>query len=71
MHTCPNCGYCPHCGRSNRPVPMVPAPWQWPSSPNTFPVYPAQPIWVDPSVLRPYGYPTITYSAATTSGTLH
>jgi hypothetical protein len=35
MHTCPNCGYCPSCGRSNQPV--YPAP-----------MYPGKPIWVAP-----------------------
>jgi hypothetical protein len=29
VHSCPNCGYCPHCGRSNQPV--VPVPYPYPS----------------------------------------
>jgi hypothetical protein len=32
MHACPNCGYCPHCGRSDeprrpRPIGVRPYPW--------------------------------------------
>lgn len=34
--TCPNCGYCPHCGRQNL---MPYNPWPQP------PYYP-QPIWI-------------------------
>lgn len=30
---CPNCGYCPCCGRSNHPVPIYPFP-------------PYTPVWV-------------------------
>lgn len=31
-HPCPNCGYCPHCGRGGRefsypPHPIYPIPW--------------------------------------------
>lgn len=26
MHTCPNCGFCPHCGRSDQPTPIRPMP---------------------------------------------
>ena len=38
QHSCPNCGYCPHCGRSNvQPWPMTP----WPS-------YPSYPWWYPP-----------------------
>ena len=31
MHVCPNCGYCPHCGRGGyRPMPWYPQPyWPW------------------------------------------
>jgi len=29
--SCPNCGYCPHCGRSNNPYPY------------TYPYYPSYP----------------------------
>lgn len=59
---CPNCGYCPHCGRGGRywPEPYWPSPY-WP----TCPPY----IWtvVDPSsnpggatiVEGPYGYRVI------------
>lgn len=32
MHSCPNCGYCPHCGRSN-PTPIRPSPWPQPYGP--------------------------------------
>lgn len=44
--TCPNCGYCPHCGRSAQPyrtLPVYPWPgyyggwWQIPSYPVTYP----------------------------------
>lgn len=43
MHTCPNCGYCPHCGRSDsRPLPMRPAPGRWP-----YPEFP-RPIHIAP-----------------------
>lgn len=34
MSTCPNCGYCPHCGRKNDPwrfiQPYYPAPYYHP-----------------------------------------
>lgn len=40
QHACPNCGYCPHCGRSDRQPPMIPAPYPvpvparpWPKGP--------------------------------------
>lgn len=38
MDACPNCGYCKHCGRSDKPEPVrfVPAP---------YPVYPVYPTW--------------------------
>ena len=42
-NTCPNCGYCPSCGRAN--IPAAP-PW----SPNTIPWYPVFPY-------SPYIYP--------------
>jgi hypothetical protein len=47
---CPNCGYCPHCGRSNAPVmPWRPAPY-----------YPAYPYWgVYPNYGPVYGAPYI------------
>lgn len=35
MDSCPNCGYCKHCGRSDRPA-YVPAP---------YPVFPMVPYW--------------------------
>lgn len=35
MNTCPNCGYCPHCGRRNAA----------PNWPYAQPYYP-QPIWI-------------------------
>lgn len=34
MHPCPNCGYCPHCGRSDQPAPIRPAPWRPPYAPE-------------------------------------
>lgn len=36
METCPNCGYCKHCGRGGHQVyPMYPSPWwQVPSYPT-------------------------------------
>lgn len=34
MNTCPNCGYCPTCGRHN---PYIPQP---PYQPSVLPVYP-------------------------------
>lgn len=39
---CPNCGYCPHCGRAAAaPVPTyVPYPWwSWPSVPYPYPFW--------------------------------
>jgi len=27
--TCPNCGYCPTCGRANRPAPYWPQPYPY------------------------------------------
>lgn len=30
-HPCPQCGYCPHCGRSNQTTPVsAPLPYFWP-----------------------------------------
>ena len=33
QQSCPSCGYCPHCGRSNQPqpyyVPWYPQPYPW------------------------------------------
>jgi hypothetical protein len=42
---CPNCGYCPHCGRSN-PFRAVPI----------YPIQP-QPIWLNPPYQNPYFTP--------------
>jgi hypothetical protein len=39
-NVCPNCGYCPHCGRGAH-QPMIPAPYQpypFPYSPNYPPI---------------------------------
>lgn len=44
---CPNCGYCPHCGRANpwRTAPVVPIqPWGWQQPPTHY-TYPTW-IWV-------------------------
>lgn len=48
-HPCPNCGYCPCCGRANSaprplfvPVPVYPAPYS--------PVYPTTTPWYPPIV---------------------
>ncbi len=30
QHACPNCGYCPHCGRSDQHPPVIPAPYPAP-----------------------------------------
>lgn len=30
MHTCPNCGLCPHCGRSDQPLRPAPHPYRRP-----------------------------------------
>lgn len=54
---CPHCGYCKHCGRSDRPV-FIPSPAPvfpyWPS-------YPWSPVYVgDP---LPNQAPTITWTA--------
>jgi len=45
--TCPNCGYCPHCGRSAAPPPVYPYwpshPWYtpfWAVTPNSMPATP-------------------------------
>lgn len=39
---CPNCGYCPHCGRAAAPtvvpVPVYP-PWYWPTVPYPYPYW--------------------------------
>lgn len=46
MHVCPNCGYCPHCGRSG---PIYPRPWRthpW------GPMIPPRPIWISPSPMQ-------------------
>lgn len=51
---CPNCGYCPHCGRAEaRPVQPVYVPW------GTAPY----PLWI-----YPYTYPI--YGTAATSVTI-
>ena len=36
LHVCPNCGYCPHCGRGGYPVypmPYYPSPWPYTTRP--------------------------------------
>lgn len=38
-HTCPNCGYCPHCGRGGGYVPCYPGPI------NPWPPYTPYPTW--------------------------
>lgn len=53
---CPNCGYCPHCGRSNgyRTYPWYPYPWYTPAP------------WFNP----PFTISTTpTWTAGNTSGT--
>lgn len=52
--SCPNCGYCKHCGRSDKPA-YVPAPV--PHYPM-FPVWPSYPTWE----------PTITWGSDDTTG---
>ncbi len=32
--SCPNCGYCPHCGRGGTPVWPPPNQWGWPLPPS-------------------------------------
>lgn len=53
---CPNCGYCPHCGRSAQPY-------------RTYPQYPVTwyqgPIWIAP-IYSGYPQPSVTL---TTGGT--
>lgn len=46
MNTCPNCGYCPHCGRS--------------AQPHFTPYIQPSPTW-NPTY-TPYGWPTIVVS---------
>lgn len=43
--TCPNCGYCEHCGRASAPAPQP--VWVWPSYPPQYPWWttPVQPTW--------------------------
>jgi hypothetical protein len=56
MKTCPNCGYCPHCGRSAQPVyPPTFVPY-WPP---TLPVYPS-PWWQVPPMGPTWTTGTIT-----------
>ena len=45
-HPCPNCGYCPTCGRSNRVNPFIHAPISIPT------------VWIDPSPLTTNGTTT-------------
>ena len=48
MHgTCPNCGYCPHCGRGGQQFYPYPEPWPWwrPTSPP----YPWRVTWSNES----------------------
>jgi hypothetical protein len=57
--SCPNCGYCKHCGRSDsmyyRIQPLQPAPWTIPSP------------WANPDL--PTTYPTYPWLTSTTTGT--
>ncbi len=41
QHACPNCGFCPHCGRSDRQQPMIPAPFPMPVPARPWP----RPYW--------------------------
>lgn len=49
---CPNCGHCPHCGRSNPPS-WIPMPYVQP-----YPL-PYQPHWTIPYGVITYGTTTI------------
>lgn len=45
MHVCPNCGYCPHCGRGG--VPRWPRPWVVPIEPRPLvPLVPVVPVGI-------------------------
>jgi hypothetical protein len=46
QHACPNCGYCPHCGRSDQP-PVIPAPYPVPIPARPWPERPHRP-WYGP-----------------------
>lgn len=52
QHACPNCGYCPHCGRSNTPI--RPAPY-W-----------VRPYWEVPYGPPRIGEYRVTYGANST-----
>lgn len=49
QHACPNCGFCPHCGRSDRQPPVIPAPYPVPVPmrpwPRPYPYYQHPEIW--------------------------
>lgn len=57
--TCPNCGYCKHCGRANPPAPMrfVPAPVIVPYQPPA-----PQPFLPDWAPVIPDWQPTIPWN---------
>lgn len=50
MHPCPNCGYCPCCGRVARPLFIE---WSY---------YPQYPWWPVPSGQLTSGHPTGVYT---------
>ena len=61
---CPNCGYCPHCGRSDQ---QKAAPY-YPIYPQPLPVLP----WTHPYGIYPYGPITVTNNTnGNTLGPLH
>jgi len=46
QHACPNCGYCPHCGRSDRQPPVIPAPYPVPVPARPYPYWYRHPeVW--------------------------
>lgn len=57
---CPNCGYCPCCGRSNTPKPIT---YPWPIYPGIYPIQPYSPPW---STITINNDVTLTHSLNTT-----
>ena len=54
---CPNCGYCPRCGRHRDSIPFIPwTPAPYPVSPAPYPVSPA-PYPVSPAPYYPWWEP--------------
>ena len=62
---CPNCGYCPHCGRGRQLAPTYPYPW-YPG--GWWGIY--QPTWTTGGFVVPQGTSTFATNPNTASITV-